>query len=134
VRKAAWAALGLAVLGLATLTAPATAQRSAMSSTTASCPAVPPPPHLPNGAVADAREMRAGDAAYQSWVSTAQPGLSCRRDAAQSLEAAARAAREDYNSAAGVVNTTTDAWRTQTTTFGARAHHNATPAPHRRGH
>ncbi len=91
------------------------------------CPAVPAAPTLPDGASANARAMDQGNTTYQTWGTSLQTVLECRRGEVTELRAAAEAALAhaaarvaEYNAGAAELNTVTTAWQADVTEFNAR--------------
>jgi hypothetical protein len=84
------------------------------------CPALSDAPALPDGAVASAAEMEAGNTTYQTWATAYQAAVACRRTEVEELRAIEAARRSEYNAAAERLNTTTTSWVAEAAEFNAR--------------
>lgn len=91
------------------------------------CPAIPEAPTLPDGASANSRAMDQGNAAYQSWGTSLQSVLECRRNEVTELRAAAAAANahastrvDEYNVGANSLNSVTQNWQAEVEEFNQR--------------
>lgn len=114
--------MGSAMAQTATPATPATPAAPVVVPPSA-CPALQQPPATPDPASATRAQMAAADAAYQAWAHPYQESMACRRNEVTQSEAVTEAMRQQFNTQAGVLNTTTSAWTQAVAAFNARTHH-----------
>lgn len=84
------------------------------------CPALPPEPTIPDGAVADNAAMEAANVVYMNWGTSMQAAIACRRGEYETYLESARVRREEHNAAAARLSAVTEAWQGETLEFCAR--------------
>ena len=119
VRKRTPAFLVAAALALAPASFAQTSQPAAPAGVSR-CAELPPEPRLPDGARANAAQMRRGDRTYQAWVRAYQAALTCRNTEVEELRAIEAARRAEYNAAAQRLTTVTQSWVGEAAEFNAR--------------
>lgn len=109
-----------AVMMFAASAAAQTSTPAAPPAANANCSGFVTPPTFPDGATANARQMTAGNEAYQTWGSQRVARLTACRADIEAMRAQLNALEQAYIAANAELNATTAAWQAEADEYNAR--------------